>query len=224
MKILGLIPMLPNDFSTETAESVVKQTVPVEQVLLIFNRGVGASFPARMSNALNEGLKAVDLAEYDYLLRVDSDTVLPNNFLSSSLALNADVVGYGHAHLIRVATFLKVMNGKFNSESDDSYLNYKFQSEGYKWSYWDVKPIMSRKPGKTHSVNYFVERGEIMWKHGYEPLHVFGSVRWEPKNVLAIFGYFLALLRRKRRLDVSKFVFRFQISKLTKDARRTRRW
>ena len=164
----------------------------------------------RVSYVLNEGLKHVNLNEYDYILRVDCDTLLPIDFVEKNLQLNADAVGFGHAHLIKVSTFLKVMNGKFHSVSDDSYLNFKFMKEGYTWAYWNTKPVMVRDNGKTYGLKYFFERGKLMWQLGYEPLHVFGNCRWTIKNVLAVAGYFSALANKVKRFDVADFVFRYQ--------------
>jgi hypothetical protein len=224
-RVLGVVPALPDDLLLETLRSIQLQTVPVNHVLVLSKRGNGGTFPSRMSEVLNDGLSHVKLADFDYLLRVDGDTFIPLNFLEENLKQNVDVVGYGHAHLIRVAAFLKWMNGKFAAHADDTYLNFKIQSEGGKWAYWNVKPMMTRGAGKRHvSTRYFVERGKVMWQNGYEPLHVLGSPRWDWRNVFAVAGYFAALLARVKRVDCSRFVFWFQIRKLRGDLKRRRRY
>jgi hypothetical protein len=80
-----------------------------------------------------------------------------------------------------------------------------------------------RKDGATHGIRYFLHRGTLLWRFGFEPLHVLGQPRWEWKNLFAVFTYFSNLLRRTRQYDVKDFVQRYQLGKLTKDiVRRTR--
>lgn len=223
-KVLCVIPALPSDRPTECLHSIAAQTVPVAKTVVLNQQGHGATLQEKLSNVLNEGLTRENLGNYDYLLRVDCDTVLPTGFLASNLALNADVVGHGHAHLIRVVPFMDAMHGQFNGESDETYLNFKFMQQGYKWSYWDVKPVLKRRAGKTHSLQYFLNRGREMWRNGYEPLHVLGSCRWELRNLLCVFGYFAALLSGVPRLDVAAYTFRYQLHKLQGDLTRKQRW
>jgi hypothetical protein len=213
-RVLCVLPMLPSDFSSESVKSVLRQDVPVNQILMILNKGQGVTLPAKVSDALNVGLASVDLSSYDFLLRVDSDVVLPVNFLGSSIALGADVVGSGPAHLIRVKPFLDCMGGKFNSVSDDAYLEYKFLEKGYTVKKWCVKPLIQRSSGKMHSVSYFFDRGMIMYVNGFEPFHALGSFLWDWHNLFSVWGYFGAVLRGVPRLDVAPFVFWTQIHKL----------
>ena len=211
---------MPSDINEPCVSGIKTQSVPVSDLLILSDRGAGATLQERVSSVLNDALGKVDLASYDYILRVDSDTVLPPNFLERNLGL-ADVVGSGYAHLIRVPAFLDAMGGKFNVVSDDSYLNYKFMQCGYKCTDWKVKPCLMRKPGKKHRFTYFLNQGYVMWVCGYEPFHVlyepfhvFGTFIWDRRHILVIFGYFISLLKRKPRLDVANFVFCLQIRRL----------
>ena len=224
MKVYAFTPTLPSDRNVLSEHSVLNQTVKPAVYSLLLERGVGDSLPNRISNVLNRFFGTVDLEQYDYLLRVDSDTVLPPNFLEENLQQNADVVGYGHAHIIKISAFKEVMNCRFNSVSDDTYLNFKFMKEGYVWKYWNVKPVMLRRNGCLHGVKYYLERGNVMWVNGYCPTHVFGSVRWHWKNVVAVFSYFLSMVRRTEQLDVANYVFRYQMKKLFNDLTRKRRF
>ena len=225
-RILCVIPTHPKDteYLKLTLQTVNDQTVPVTTIITPTEISNIANIPRRMSVILNHALNKIDLSLYDYILRIDTDTILPPDFIEKNLEQNADVVGYGHAHLIKVSTFREVMNCTFHRESDDSYLNYKFMYAHKKWMYWNVKPIRSRKCGRTHSKQYFIDRGALMWMLGYEPLHVIGNVRWDFYNVFAVFGYFYAMLNRVTRLDVAKSVFHYQICRLTVDIRRRRRF
>jgi hypothetical protein len=212
-KILCVIPCLPEDLNGKCVECVKNQTIPVSKLLVLSGRGSGVTLQERVSSVLNEALGQVDLNDYDYLLRVDSDTLLPETFLEDNLGL-ADVVGDGFAHLIRVLPFLAVMGGRFNLVSDDSYLNYKFMMQGYSWVRCHVEPHVVRPFGVCHGISYFLVRGRIMWACGFEPFHVLGAFLWDKRNVFAVFGYFASLLMCKSRLDVANFVFHRQSRRL----------
>jgi hypothetical protein len=204
---------LPEDFNIKCVEAVKNQTVPVSKLLILSKRGSGATLQERVSSVLNEALSQFDLSKFDYVLRVDSDTLLPANFLEANLGL-ADAVGDGFAHLIRVSPFLAVMGGKFNLVSDDSYLNYKFMMHGYSWARCRAEPVVFRRFGVHNGLNYFLVRGRVMWACGFEPLHVLGSFLWDCWNVFAVFGYFAALLSCKPKLDIADFVFYRQSHRL----------
>jgi len=54
-------------------------------------------------------LEHVNLEDYDYLLRVDADIILPKRFIEENLKAEADYVGKaGYCMLIKVSPFLKV--------------------------------------------------------------------------------------------------------------------
>jgi len=215
MKILCVIPVLPGDLNEGTIESILKQTVPVTEILITSRRTRGKTVSQRVSRNLNLGLAGVELACYDYLLRVDGDTVLPRNFVEENLRDKPDLCGSaGCAMLIKTEPFLRVMGGKFHSESDDSYTGYAFMRAGCRVMDWKVKPKMLRPPGNYHGPRYFLDRGRFMWCLGYEPLHVLASFRWQTRNVIAVFGYFAALLRREKKFDVADFVWARQVEKL----------
>jgi hypothetical protein len=224
LRFIAVIPTLPSDYCQATVDSIRNQTVSVDKIVVLAKKVSGATLPARISKLFNDFFESFNLKDYDYLLRVDSDTVLPPTFLKSNLRLNVDVVGYGHAHLIKIASFVDAMGGRFNPECDDTYLNFKLMLKGYRWSEWNTKPLMVRGNGKTHSMRYFFERGLVMWKCGYEPLHVLGSVRWDFRNLFSVAEYFSCLIRRVPRFDVSKFVFLYQLHKLKGDISRRQRF
>ena len=212
-KVLCVLPMLPCDFNPECILGIKNQTIPISKLLIVSERGSGSTLQSRVSSVLNNALAQVDLTEFDYILRVDSDTVLQPKFLEQNIGL-ADAVGDGFANLIRVQPFLSVMGGKFNLVSDDSYIQYKFMMHGFSWASCRVKPVVKRQFGVHHGVNYFVVRGKIMYACGFEPFHVLGAFLWDRYNVFAVFGYFASLFTHKKRLDVADFVFYRQIHRL----------
>lgn len=176
----------------------------------------GKNVPAKVSRVLNEGLQHIKLENFDYILRVDGEVILPSNFLEEALKEEPDLYGgAGYAMLIKVKPFLQIMKGKFHPESDDSYTCYKFMRSGCNFiRKYKVRPILLRKPGRHHGIKYYVTRGEIMYKVGYEPLHVLASFYWDLWNIFAVFGYFIALLKREKKFDVAKFVWNKQVRRL----------
>ena len=214
-KILCLMPCLPDDFNEATVRSVLNQTVPVTMIISLPERVNGSTVAAKLSKVLNNGLNVVDLNFFDYILRVDSDVVLPSDFIEKNLQGEPDGVGdAGYAMLLKVQSFVKVLNARFHPLSDDSYTRYKMLMAGCKWRDYTVEPELLRQAGKSYNAKYFLQRGELMYALGYEPIHVLFSFLWEWRNILAVFGYFKALFNRMGKLDVASFVWRSQIHKL----------
>lgn len=212
MKILCVVPCLQDDLHSETVSSVLQQPFNVE-VAVFTERVEAKSFPAKMSKVLNNGLMTYNLQQYDYLLRVDGDTVLPKNFLSENLKAEPDVMGYGYAQLIRVEPFLELMGGKFHPEQDDSYIRYLFAFHGLKSMDYVVQPRRVRETGCNHSVMYFVEQGRLRFKTGFEPLHMLACLRFGYKNLFDLAGYFKALVSREKRFCFADYVWRLQTAK-----------
>ena len=148
MKVLCVIPSVPSHLNSATVSSILQQTYPVDMILILPRKVEGKTVAERVSKVLNEGLSHVRLEDFDYLLRVDGDVVLPHNFLEENLKGKPDLCGGArHAMLIKVSPFLKLMNGKFHPKSDDSYTVYKFMKEGCRIKKRKVQPILLRQAG-----------------------------------------------------------------------------
>jgi len=213
LKILCVIPALPNDLKQETLESVHNQTVPIDYLLIVSERITdNISFPAKISKALNNAFSHINLEGFDYILRVDGDTIIPANFVEENLKENPHVTGDGDAMLIHVPSFLKVMSGRFFKEQDDTYIRFKFAQDGLKSTDLRVQPIRTRKCGAKHSYRYYVERGEIMYRFGYEPLHVLSKFILDRRNAFLVYGYLKAAMLHYGRYDVYDYVRREQAS------------
>lgn len=211
-----MIPALPADLNFRTVRSVLNQTVPVETIVILPKKVLQGTVAEKVSIVLNECWSHVKIETFDYVLRIDGDVVLPTDFLEQNLKDQPDFVGdAGYAMVIKTSAFQQCM-GTFHPESDDGYTRYKFMQEGYKVIAYRVAPILLRRSGKPHGLKYFVERGVSMWKLGYEPFHVLGSFRWEPRNVFAVFGYFLSFLMRQKKFDVAEYVWHKQVERLVK--------
>jgi len=243
IRILAVIPTLRDDPS-KTIESLIAQTIPIQRILVavgsknlynfLTSHSVEWNHPQiqfiyvkpssdicvgkRIAKALNVVLRSVNLEEFDYLLRVDADTVLPDHFVEENLKLNAHIVGSaGFALLIKVKPFLHLSRGRFQEVcAEDSYLLYSFMQNGCSAKPWKVMPKLLRESGKPYSWKYFYVRGVEMYKIGYEPLHVIGSLKNDSRNVFSALAYLCTLMSRSQRYPFSKWVFRKQLEKLTK--------
>lgn len=215
-KILAVIPCRQEDRwkLADVVQSIKKQTVAVSRVEVILEKGVGDTLSARVSDVLNKGLKNIDLTEYDYLLRVDSDTLLPENFLEENLKVEPDVMGYGYAMLIKVEPFLKLMNGKFHPEQDDSYIRFKFFFAGLKSLDYVVPPKLLRDSGKPHGKKYFIDRGVMFYRFGYEPIHVLSKMFIDVHNFWTGIGYLKAVIKKPKKFEFASNVTHLQLKKL----------
>lgn len=215
IKIVCIIPTLPGDLHKGVLEAIMRQTVKVETIVLFLKQSAKPTILERISENLNEGLKNIRLEAYDYILRVDSDSIIPPNFIEENLKDQPDLCGKsGYGMLIKAGPFLKLMGGRVHQELDDSYLSAKFQMEGAKVQDWKVKPNHLRKDGSLHGIPYYLNRGRQMYKLGYEPIHVLFSPLWNIGNLFSIPSYFWAAFWRKKRYDVAQYVFRKQVGRL----------
>ena len=91
----------------------------------------------RVVKALNHGLELINLKDYDYILKADSDIVFPPDFLKLNLASDYDLLGKGAGMLIEVQSFLRFMGGRFfESCVDDEYLLRVFMMNNAKVLPW----------------------------------------------------------------------------------------
>jgi hypothetical protein len=207
IKILCVIPALPNEIKMDTLQSVFSQSIPVTTTLLLTERiNEKTSFPAKISKVLNNMLEYVRIEKFDFILRVDADTVLPLDFIEKNLATGNRAIGYGYAQLIEVKSFIKYMDGKFNPEHDDGYVIEKFKFCGVPAA-WDyvAKPTLKRKMGFHHGSKWFVDQGSLKFMYGWDPVNlaVYVLKKFSAYSFLEVYGYFYALFKRKKRFDVA---------------------
>lgn len=208
-RIVCVIPALPSEVKMATLKSIFNQTVPVHYVILLTKKADSRLlFPAKISSILNDMLEDIKLKNYDYLLRVDTDTVLPENFVEENLKMGLDVLGWGCAQLVKIEPFLKIMNGKFHPDHDDGYIHVKMRQLGLKSSQeeYAVKPICIREPGRHHGTPWYFSQGVLDYRYGFDPagtlynaLVVFGL----PYAPFVIYGYVYAAVHRVARFDVA---------------------
>ncbi|MCD6530481.1 glycosyltransferase family 2 protein [Candidatus Bathyarchaeota archaeon] len=172
----------------------------------------------RVAKALNYALKKVKVEDYDYILRVDADIKLPPDFIEKNLEIDAEIVGKaGYAMLIKTKSFLKIFNGRFPEvPAEDSFLNLSLMSRKRKVEDWRTPPILLKQSRKKHSWRYYFHRGEAMYKLGYEPIHVAERARtYGLMNAFTVLGYFISVIKRKEKYEISRWVFKTQLKRLT---------
>ena len=219
-KILCVVPSKPEDLKAETVRSVLDQTFPVEMLVLLPKKSKKQTTSDRVVEVLNDGLSRIRLEDFDYLLRLDGDTTLPSNFLEENLRECADLCGKsGCAMLIKVSTFMRLMNGRFSVLSDDTYLGLKFLSGGATVKDWKIP---ARHRSVVHSgLTDYMFRGYLFYKVGYEPIHVvFQSLihakSFTLRDFATVITYFFNVFRHTEKYDVADFVRQHQISRLAK--------
>ncbi|MEM3678180.1 MAG: glycosyltransferase family A protein [Candidatus Bathyarchaeia archaeon] len=238
IRVLAVIPTLADD-PTETIKGVVEQTVKVSRILVAVGskslyRRLASTNPLdmveyiyaepdfrdplgkRVAAGLNAALSNTRLEDYDYLLRVDADTVLPRRFIEENLKAGADCVGEGgYAMLIKMEPFIKFFNGRFPEVgAEDSYVILKLLSRGCSVKPWALPPRLKRKSGAHHPWRYRFVRGVEMYKLGYEPIHAFEPLLHDFRNLLIALGYFTGLLKKAGRYEFAGWVFRKQLRRL----------
>lgn len=215
MKILCIIPSLSKDLNPDCIPAILRQTVPVSMVVLLHKPLRGGTTAQRVSLTLNDGLSHIRLGDYDYLLRVDCDTVLKPEFLATALKGLPDLYGdVGFAMLIKVSTFKRLMNGKFHDVSDDQYLWNKFTVEGARTIPLDKHLAQTRTWEYNKTNNMFM--GEIYYRMGYEPLHILLFLRNHNfrMNLAVVLGYFCSFFRRINKFDFAPRIWSYQIRRL----------
>jgi hypothetical protein len=201
----------------ETLQSIFSQSVPVTTIILLTEKITEKlTFPAKISKVLNNMTEFVRIEKFDYILRVDADVILPNDFIEKNLQSGCKAMGYGYAQLIEVKSFMKCMGGKFNPEHDDGYIIEKFKYCGVPVS-WDyvVKPKVKRQMGSHHGSGWYLSQGELKYKYGWEPVNlgIYTLKHFGVYSIFEILGFFNALFRRKKRFDVAGSILNRQLDK-----------
>jgi hypothetical protein len=172
----------------------------------------------RIADAENDGLSHVNLSRFDYILKVDGDTILSKDFVKNNLIGDPDVVGGGSAMLIKVSAFNEVMNGKFYAECEDPYIRVKFQMAHKKVRGYREAPLyIGYHPLEVH---YFAELGRMYYRLGWTPAHMASMIFEEPprnlKKIFIVLSYFVACLTKPKKMDTFNFVRAYQTRSLAR--------
>jgi hypothetical protein len=216
-RVLCLIVSLPQHLTRETVWSVIGQSISNFTTFLT-KKSELPSLIQRIADAENDGLSHVNLSHFDYILKVDGDTVLGKDFVKNNLIGDPDVVGGGSAMLIKVSAFNEVMNGKFYAECEDPYIRVKFQMANKKVQGYREAPLyMGSHPLDAH---YFIELGQMYYRLGWIPTHMASMIFEKPprnlKKIFIVLSYFVACLTKPKKMDTFNFVRAYQIRSLTR--------
>jgi hypothetical protein len=138
-------------FKAENFASVVEQEGVEQEVFVVSAEPLGVEglrnvvvpvkrswpLPIRVSYSVNAALRilrlkhGVELRSFDYLFKVDSDVVLPRDYLARLTSTRAPVAGVGAALLISVPFFLAALGGAYPVKyCDDGYVGAKSVAMG----------------------------------------------------------------------------------------------
>jgi hypothetical protein len=239
LNVLAVIPTLYDD-PTETIQSLIRQTVPIsrvfvgvgsrvlyekliakplENVTFVFVRPDFATcLGTRIGCAINTALSGIKLQEYDYLLKVDADTILPPNFLARNIETYADITGiFGFTMLFKVPAFIKLLNGKWPEVlGEDTYIIHLYKRHGFSIANYLLSPAITRK-SETHSWRYQFNRGLAVHLLGYEPIHALAlslDVSRDGKALFLMLGFMASVIRRSKRYDFADWIFLEQVKEL----------
>jgi hypothetical protein len=174
----------------------------------------------RIIDAENDGLRHIkNLRDFDYILKLDGDTILGKDFLKNNLVDSPDTVGAGSAFLIKVSPFIKILGGKFYPDSEDPYVRTRFMMAGKKVRHYYEAP----KHIAYHlslDIPYSIALGRMYYRLGWTPIHVFHKMFWDvPRNIKNTFlveSYLLACILRPKKMDTFSFVRAYQTRSQTR--------
>ncbi|MEM2130552.1 MAG: glycosyltransferase family A protein [Candidatus Bathyarchaeia archaeon] len=247
VRILALIPTL-NDDPTKTVQSILNQSVEVSKIIVViggkelykklaqnklerteyvyvkpdFSQPLGK----RVGTAINTALYKVNLNEYDYILKVDSEITLPKDFVEKNIQGMPDFVGSGGAAMLfKTNALLNSLGGKYPEvPADDTYLASKFLYEGYTVKRWRCYPQSKKREKYPHSYKHCLQRGIELYKLGYEPVHVLHYplefvhdltiATFSMYSFFPVIGYFIATLRRTNRYEFARWIFLMQVRRI----------
>ena len=216
VRIFCLILSLPSQLRFATIQSVMNQSIPVEMLVLFTRKSKMPTLIERIVDSENNGLQHANLEEFDYMFKLDADTILGKDFLENNLFDNPDAVGPGPALLVKVSEFIELMGGKFR-HIDDCYVMDKFRMEGKNYHRWTEEPKHTGhhiSSGQPLDVPYLVGLGQMYYRLGHMPMQVFHSVFWEVpysvRNIFTVGGYLMAFILRPKKLDTYNFMKAYQ--------------
>jgi hypothetical protein len=138
------------------------------------------------------------------ILRVDGDTVLPQNFIEESLKLNADLIGCGgYPQLLKVAAFKDLFDYVYPVDfAEDTVLSQAvILSSNHVYKKYVVQPI--RPPPRKYPLALWIKNGESRYRTGIPFPYTCLSFRDRRsttfvgfKAILIIMGFLRAKMRR----------------------------
>ncbi|MEM3365971.1 MAG: glycosyltransferase family A protein [Candidatus Methanomethyliaceae archaeon] len=233
--IIAIIPVLDR-YPEETINSLNSQTLKPKRIVVaagtirvhkeckergiesvLVNPNFDEHVGIRMTKAMNAALESLNirLEEYDYILKVDDDVILPPKFLELCVLEDADCVGgSGCAELFKTETFIELFGGSFPKVvSEDTFREFSVLARNKKFSKWPIKPIPIGLK-KRHNWRYYYQIGFDRYKLGYDPIHIMLHLRHGKMYLFYVIGYLISLLRREERYHFAPKIFRLKLREL----------
>lgn len=246
MRVLVLIPTL-NKLPRKTIETLLNQTLkpvkiivisgkqleikdcsffPIDLVQIIYEKpNMKMSLGERVARALNKALEQLNISEYDFILKADSDIIFPPDFIERNLFSGYDLMGRGSGMLIKVKPFEKYMRGAFfETIIDDVYILRVFQIYGLKVLPWKwIHPAILLKE-VSHTCRWEFKAGEALFRCGDTPIWFILTNLWSiirRKSLIHIFriiGYLYAR-KNKNKYPIAELWFIYNKDKLLRRSR-----
>jgi hypothetical protein len=196
----------------KTLQSVKDQTIQPEKIVIADKlypqfRFIGE----RVGMAMRDALSGENLDNYTHVLRVDGDTILPNDHIQYALNKNADLVGDGgYAQLLRVSAFKDLFNGVYPVDfAEDSCISWAVIYSNKHTFHKGKKPILPSP--KKYPIKSWLEYGACRHRFGYSILRTMAAFRNYRsttfvgfKIVWIMLGYLLAKAQHQNQHDFVK--------------------
>ena len=254
IKIGAFIPARNEEkYLSKTLESLVAQDLKPERIILI-NDG---STDKTKDIALTFGCDVIDLYDdkldgqggpkmtklheialsqfddsYDYILQLDADHLIPNNYISyivSEMEKNPKLViagcqingkkteePLGSGRLVRFDFHKKISLNRKANHGLDTYPLLKAKQLGYEYKTFEIDTKMQRKQGATYSKENYVAIGKTCKSLGYHPkaaVILFLRRAIKQKNILIFFWQLRGFLNSNVELydeDFRRYVRKIQ--------------
>lgn len=196
----------------KTLQSVKNQNVQPAKIVIADKPFPQFRFAGeRAGMALRDILLKEKLDDYTHILRVDGDTILPENYIEHSLSKNVDLVGMGgYAQLIRISAFKDLFDCLYPIDfAEDSCLSWAVIYSNKHTFDKGKTPILP--PPKKYPVEAWFEYGACRYRFGYSlfrTLAAFRNYRSTTfvglKVVWVIMGYLRARAQHQKKHDFVK--------------------
>jgi len=197
-------------YLSKTLESLIAQDLKPEKIILINDgsidktRDISLAFGCDVIDLNDDklegqgGPKMTQLHEialskfednYDYILQLDADHVIPNNYISyivSEMEKNPKIViggcqinglrseePLGSGRLVRFDFHKKIGINRKAKHGLDTYPLLKAKQLGYKYKTFEIDTKMQRKQGATYSKENYIAIGKTCKSLGYHPRAAF---------------------------------------------------
>ena len=207
-KTIGVFIPARNEekYLSKTLESLIHQDLKPEKIVLINDgstdktKEIGLKYGCEVIDLEDDqlegqgGPKMTQLHEialtkfqnnYDYILQLDADHIIPNNYISymvSEMEKNPKIViggclidgirsiePMGSGRIVRFDFHKKINTNRKSKHGLDTYPLLKAKQLGYEYKIFDIDTKMQRKQGETYNKENYIAIGKTCKALGYLP-------------------------------------------------------